>query len=556
MVLHMTRPTRRPDSSHLQFRKRVPADIQKAAYGKSAAVSFPAGSTGEPATVIRTTLREQVKFSLQTRDPATAKERNGLATAQLERFYDALRKGPLRLTQKQVVALAGELYNELTLGLQDDPGEANIWRLAREVHERALSDPARMERWFGESVDELLLRKGLVVDAESRLALLKEVARVFIEASERLEKNANGDYRPDTNVERFPSWEVALGKPSGPASRSKNSLTFDQLFEKWRLETAPAPSTVTTWRSYVRALRKHVGHDDPSRVTKPDIVAWKDALVQAGYHPKGIRDGQLAAIRRLYSYALDNELLSLPTNPTQGVKLRVKRTAGSRMLPYSDDEVARILSLADKETKPYRRWLPWLMALSGARVGEVAQLWGNRITEVDGIVVMKIAPAEDGGSLKNEGSERQVPIHPAILQRGFLEFARAKGKGPLFYGGTRKGSAKSCGRRHASKGVANHLAAWIREKGFADKRKAPNHAFRHWFKTACQEAGVVDSVADAIQGHSGTRGEADGYRHSGISVMNEAVKRIKVPVARTNTARTAHASEHDVDPENGASAGT
>ena len=62
-----------------------------------------------------------------------------------------------------------------------------------------------------------------------------------------------------------------------------------------------------------------------------------------------------------------------------------------------------------------RRWLPWLLALSGARVGELAQLWGQRITEVDGVPVMKIAPAEDGGSLKNEGSERIVPIHPAIL---------------------------------------------------------------------------------------------------------------------------------------------
>jgi hypothetical protein len=99
-----------------------------------------------------------VKFSLQTRDPATAKERTGLATAQLERFYEALRVGPRRLTRKQVLALSGELYVELTSRFRDDPGEASIWRLAREVHERALPDPGRVQRWFGESVDDLLLR--------------------------------------------------------------------------------------------------------------------------------------------------------------------------------------------------------------------------------------------------------------------------------------------------------------------------------------------------------------------------------------------------------------
>ena len=250
-------------------------------------------------------------------------------------------------------------------------------------------------------------------------------------------------------------------------------------------------------------------------------MAWKDALVEAGYARKGIKDGQLAAAKALFGYAVDNDLL--PMNPALGIKLQAKRSAGSRMLPYSDDGVSRLLALADKETKPYRRWLPWLMALSGARVGEVAQLWGSRITEVDGVVVMKIAPAEDGGSLKNEGSERQVPIHPAILERGFLEFARIMGDGPLFYRGTRKERAKSTGRRHASKGVANHLAAWIRENGFSDKRKAPSHALRHWFKTACQRAGVLDSVADAIQGHIGSRGEADGYRHSSVQVMNHFV---------------------------------
>jgi integrase len=104
------------------------------------------------------------------------------------------------------------------------------------------------------------------------------------------------------------------------------------------------------------------------------------------------------------------------------------------------------------------------MALSGARIGEVAQLWGSRIVEIDGIHVMRIAPAEDGGTLKNEGSERDVPIHPAIIERGFLDFVKQRGSGPLFYG------KKGHGQRHASKPVANHLAAWIREQGFTDGR--------------------------------------------------------------------------------------
>ncbi|EJW11447.1 site-specific recombinase, phage integrase family [Rhodovulum sp. PH10] len=208
------------------------------------------------------------------------------------------------------------------------------------------------------------------------------------------------------------------------------------------------------------------------------------------------------------------------------------------MQPYDDAEVGRILALADKETNPAKRWLPWLLALSGARVGEVAQLWGLRITEVDGVPVMKIAPAEDGGSLKNEGSERTVPIHPALIERGFLDFVQKRGDGPLFYCDRRMRTDAKPGdaRRHASKGVANHLAAWVRENGFTNPRKAPSHAFRHWLETRCQRLGILDSVADAIQGHASGQ-EADGYRHGPIATLAEAVCRIPVPEEPTPNRR-------------------
>ena len=387
----MTRPTRRPETSFLWYRKRVPGDVQALAKGQCAALTFPSEHANGRPLIVRAKLGTEIKFSLQTRDPVIARERTCLATAHLERLYEALRTGPQRLSKMQIVALAGLVYKEFTSLFERDPGEADIWRLARAAHVSALSDPDQMERWFGESTDDILQRKGLVIDADSRTALLKEVARAFIEAAERLERNADGDYRPDPTAVRFPPWEEIAPLPTPPAN-TKNSLTFKELFDRWQRERQPSASTITTWRAYVRAFREHLNHDDPARVTKADIVAWKDALVTDGYARKGIKDGQLAAMRALFAYAVDNDLLS--ANPALGVKLQHKRSAGSRMQPYTDDEVGRLLALADKETRPYRRWLPWLMALSGARVGEVAQLWGNRVTEVDGVVVMQIAPAE------------------------------------------------------------------------------------------------------------------------------------------------------------------
>jgi integrase len=121
---------------------------------------------------------------------------------------------------------------------------------------------------------------------------------------------------------------------------------------------------------------------------------------------------------------------------------------------------------------------------------------------------MELRPAEDGGTFKNEGSERTVPLHPAVIEAGFLDFVREKGLGPLFYGRSRRRDAS----RHASKGTANHLAEWIREQGFTNPRQAPNHALRHWFKSAASRAGIQDSMADALQGHLDAS-SAGTYRH-------------------------------------------
>jgi hypothetical protein len=210
----------------------------------------------------------------------------------------------------------------------------------------------------------------------------------------------------------------------------------------------------------VLQFQQHLGHDDPRRVMPDDVVAWKDALLARGL--ASVRDGHLAAIKTLFNYGVRNQLLK--RNPAEGVTAARKTRAGNRRLPYADDEVARLL-------------LPWLTALSGARVGEVAQLC-NRVVAIDSIPVMKIAPAPDGGTIKNVGSERDIPIHPAIIERGFLDFVGTKSGGPLFYRGTprkqptnqRPASETCIERRGESSRVVDSRAGFLRSEERPESR--------------------------------------------------------------------------------------
>lgn len=552
MVLSMPRPTQRVGTKSFQFRQRIPHDVRDAVRGRRLAI--PLGETIHTVTV--SAKAEMIEFSLRTSDPARAKVLQAAVVSYLERTWAEIRRGPAKLSHKQIVALAGELYADFVKAFEDDPGTPERW--ADILVENALAAAAKTgtgslmirfdaasERFarhaslrdrFGGFMEAVLARRSLIVDEASRTALLEQVARVMDEAALRLMANAEGDYRPDSNAERFPAWVQTTPREAVPAqAKSATAVSnFDDLFSRWKRGTSPAPSTVATWRSYVRAFGEFLGHDDPHNVTTADVLRWKDDLLSNGRQDIG--NTYLAALRAIYNHAADNAATSgITENPAKGVVVRQKKKAGTRRLPYDAQEVARILSAAKAEASEVRRWVPWLVALTGARVGEIAQLWATQVVTVDGVPCLRIAPAEDGGTLKTEVSERDVPIHPALLDAGFLDFVAARKGRPLFYAGTGRRAGNSTdddSRRHPSKGVSNRLAQWIRGLGFNDPRKAPNHAFRHWFKSECIRAEVPDSVADALQGHSSGR-ESDTYRHIDAATKLRYLTRIVPPTLKS-----------------------
>jgi site-specific recombinase XerD len=526
-VLLIARPMKLRGSLNHYFRPRVPSDIRAKAKGQH--VTFRLPGIEQPVTV---KVGDRVKVSLRTSDKRLAERRHGACAEQWAAWCEQMRNGPQPLTKRQRVALSGLLYRAFADRLEDHVDDPELWQRVKAANEYAMAGPVlgiypneqagrldALEWRFGALLDLLLQREGLSVTEDDRTALLKEAGRALTEAAAKLERNASGDYRPDPVAERFPAWE----RPQDKSSADRPSLTFDDLWSRYERERTPAPKTVATYKGYLKQFTAFLGHDDPRRVTKADILRFKDHLIAQGLSLKTIKDGHLAMLKALFGYAVDNDLV--PNNPAQGVKVSLRDQPGTRKLPYTDEEVEKLLMLADQEKDAARRWLPWIMATSGCRVGEAAQLWGDRIVKVGGVWVMRIAPAPDGGRIKNKGSERDVPIHPALVERGFLDFAKEKASKPLFYG--RRGN----GKVHASTGVRNHLAEWIRKQGFTDRRKLPSHAFRHYVKNKLRVLGVDHSVICAIQGWR-EPGASATYTHVSLREMDEAVRKLPVPPLR------------------------
>jgi hypothetical protein len=445
------------DSSFWNFRTRTPSDVLRILDNDRALLVFDT-CMGNPGFQVNPRIGAEVKFSLRTRDAAVAEIRKNQAKAELGRLWAAKRSGPTRLDFMQIMGLARLVHELYVESFQQEPGERANWiahkALNRAVTEGRLVDvppiiPGQMpnerqlateefgsdftaginalpvlpdgdqglERRYGPLCDWVLTQKCLRVDYATRKRLLHAIAKAGDTGPRRLKENAAGIYGADEYLGTYPQYQ--------------SRRTWTQVFEQWRAETRPAPSTVSNWKGHLTSLQTFVGHDDVGRLTKQDIVSWKDKLVQDGLSGRTINDGYLACIKRLLTYEVDNHRLT--ENVAGKVSVSTRGQAGQTQLPYATEEVAQLLKLARQETSKPLRWLPWLAALSGSRIGEVAQLWGSSVRRDGDTWVMSIRAAPDGGRLKNQWSERDTPIHQAIIDEGFLDFVAERGTGPLFY---------------------------------------------------------------------------------------------------------------------------
>ncbi|MGO8502051.1 tyrosine-type recombinase/integrase [Rhizobium leguminosarum] len=550
---------KRNGTKNEQFRKRVPTALLPILRGSKFSVDLPETTAPDSVTyTVTTTISEVITFSLGVPQSRLAATRHAVALRHAEAFFDATQRGPEDLSHLQISALLGEAHNELLAQYEADPpgrhkiaiedgveewSELSEWREMisdAEVSILTLSPQGRatavsqVKRII--DVNAFLSARALVLSAKSYRDLVEGLPAILWRVVETLLKRSHGNYTADPYVTQYPQ-RKATPKAEQPTT-DRHVKTFDDLFDRWKAADKRAASTISTWRGYMARFTKFVGHDDPHRVERIDALRWKDSLIAEGL--KKISTTYLATFNTLYRFGLSNsETTGIGRNPFDGVKAQQKTIAGTKRVPFTRAEVALILDAARGETLAHLRWIPWLQAQTGARVAEIAQLWGSMVVKDDtGHPCLHITVAPDGGSLKNEGSERTVPLHPDLIADGFLEFVATRGKGPLFYGGGKGKAAKQLrdDQKHPSKGVSNRVGTWVRSLGIEDKRKGPTHSFRHWFKTELPRTGCDRSVVDAIQGHA-AKNDADSYYHPETSDMLAAISKLDLKALADSASR-------------------
>ena len=492
MVLRMANPWKHPDTGVYYLRKRVPKDL--------------IGVVGA----------KLIKVSLRTKYPSEAKVLHREKDQEIEARWANLRVGAQYLDDAQVEAIAGEIYRDrlamfgkvrtlafpnahwamLSVICDEADGTSKKPTMTRE---RALS-------FHKVDVDPRLKAKGLLVDEDSYQRLLVAVNRALKQACALYFRQMQGDWRPDPDADRFPTLEL----PSPHAEKASSpALTLD---DAWAILSPDyASATCRRWRPILDGLMLSAKKDDLRAITTADIEAWVDAALASGTSTRrSFKRNNLTAVKTAFSTLKKGKHLT--ANPAADVFVNVpKRQKGREMRGFWNEEAFKILQASlDAPPKKLsrnfavaRRWVPWLCAYTGARVNEITQARACDVKFVEDYWCIYITP--EAGTQKT-CSARLVPLHADLIEQGFLEFARTKkGQEPLF------ASTIQRGKTSPSELVGAHLAKWVRNMGIEDPSVAPNHGWRHRFKTEARGRRIQLGLVDAIQGHApATEGGAYG----------------------------------------------
>jgi integrase len=550
MLFRLVRAVKRTGSRHRQFVRRIPSDVRSKVVGLKLAIPV-----GEQTQVVILSVRAQsVRLSLRTDDPAEVKIRLAAVDAYLENVWRALREdAPVSLTHRQATALAGELYRawangegrERAMAIVHTPGvgwqrEYNThvsdteWEAVLGNWEKigATGERSDLEKPLGPIVDRLLLAKGIRrVDEATRSIVLPAFWQALRDAFESRKRNAEGDYSPDAKSERFPEWTPPqVGKAASPVAAN---VSLKGLVETWWVEAKAAGRKPSTYESYSNTMAAFVGylaHDDASRVTRHDVVGFKDHRL-ASTNPrtglplsaKTVKDSDLSALKTIFGWAKVNG--KVDTNPAEGVTIKLGKRRKVRSKGFTDAEARAVLKAALRlrrgQEKPKtfaaKRWVPWLCAYTGARVGELAQLRKEDIRRDGAHWIATITP--EAGTVKTNEA-RDVVLHPHLVELGFAAFVKGAAAGHLFL--TPSGSGGVLG---PWRGVKNRIAEFVRTV-VPDRNVAPSHGWRHRFKTVGIEAGIEHRILDAIQGHR-PRNVAEGYGE--VTIKTQAAAIAKLP---------------------------
>jgi len=330
---------------------------------------------------------------------------------------------------------------------------------------------------------------------------------------------------------------VAAEQHHEPGQADRGAMRMEGLFNLWSADVKGRPvGTVLAFKTAFEQFRRFIGDRPVAEVTKKLVLAFRDKLLHEDKRAVKTVETKLNLLAAMFQVLVDSEELAL--NPAARVRVSKPKVEPVTRVPYALKDMVVIVSgpiytggtIPKAGAGDAAKWLPPLGCYSGSRLEELCQLlvsdivhdarfgWYMYITEV----------SDDEGSnkgIKTTNSRRRVPIHPELIEAGFLRYVERRRKaGDVRLFPELKQDSKGNWSGNWSKWWGRYAREVL---GITSKLKV-FHSTRHNFKDACREAGIEEEVHDALTGHSGG---GVGRKYKGefypLKPLVKAIKKVK-----------------------------
>jgi integrase len=358
-------------------------------------------------------------------------------------------------------------------------------------------------------------------DTEGYLRLANAFLRTSLEVTTLLKQRHKGEII-DTPFAPLLTPKVSTASPMD---------SLEALRDYWLTQDKRSRTAQASAATIIRKLREYVGDLRPSEITKAHIVELKDKMLAAGSSPATINKdrGILAAI---FSCAEKNA--KIQQNPFKDMKkLKIRKNSVDKN--FTPEELNTIFSspIFTKNERPKggkgeaAYWMPLLGLYTACRLNELAQLFVEDVGIEDTIHYLVIRPDDDTNRSVKDSNKRRVPIHPALLALGFMQYVaevKAQGHRQLF-------PALKVTRAGGKLGDAwgRWWSAYVRDTLGIARVPSPFHAFRHTFAHEGRRCRMSYEVRMRIEGHAlGTVGDKEyGGSMFPLEPMYEELKNLE-----------------------------
>lgn len=340
-------------------------------------------------------------------------------------------------------------------------------------------------------------------------------------------------------IEMRPMFEAFLAnQPVSSKPTSVPSRKISEVLDMMLLKANNCDDEKRRKKNTITKLLQAIGisvEDDYSKFHNADTISAISKIVVNQVDAKGdYKRKQLRYIKELATYGsnMDSDFYKPSViNNLPNVE-KTKKSEKKPHLPYSD---AQLLEMFDPKHTYFKKypdafWVCMVALFTGARANSAITLQYDDIIEKDGIWCINFIENNPIKHLKNVASERIVPIHPQLLDLGFVDYVQRrqkelKAKGTDFIFPKCQTKSGTYNSRYTVRVILNFLQKIGVKSGTKDSYDF--HSFRKNASIAMQNAGIIATYINDIIGWEGKTTMEQSY-------SNHTLQQIKTEMSKFN----------------------